>query len=112
VPTPPPPEHSRWKPGQSGNPKGYSRGRRAVDHVLELIEEKDADRAVAEVWFKAILERDFRYFKEYLDRRDGKVADRHEHDFANFTDEELRAILSGSPDRSGEAGPDAPDPES
>jgi len=67
---------TQFQPGQSGNPAGYSRERRAVDHLLELIAEKGADKAIAQRWLQAILEGDFRYMREYLDRRDGKVANR------------------------------------
>ena len=61
-----------WQPGESGNPAGYSRGRRAIDDLLELIHEKGADRAISVKWLQLMLEGDFRYFKEYLDRKDGK----------------------------------------
>jgi hypothetical protein len=70
-----PPKESQWKPGQSGNPAGYSRGRRAVDDLLDLIREKNSDRTIAEKWLNCMLEGDFRYMKEYLERRDGKVQD-------------------------------------
>ena len=63
----------RYKPGQTGNPKGYSRGRRAIDHLLELIEQEQLDKAIAQRWLDAILGGDFRYMREYLERRDGKV---------------------------------------
>ena len=62
-----------WKPGQSGNPAGYSRGRREVDKLLDVIDERNADRQVQIIWLKRILEGDFRYFKEYIDRKDGKI---------------------------------------
>jgi hypothetical protein len=62
-----------WKPGQSGNPAGSSKGRRATSELLKLIDEKGADRAIAVKWLNAILEGDFRYFKEFLDRIEGKV---------------------------------------
>jgi len=61
-----------WQPGQSGNPAGYSRGRRAIDDLLELIHEKGQERAVSEVWLQSMLAGDFRFFKEYLDRKDGQ----------------------------------------
>lgn len=61
-----------WQPGESGNPAGYSRGRRAIDDLLELIHEKNADRALSVKWLQLMLEGDFRYFKEYLERRDGQ----------------------------------------
>ncbi len=62
-----------WQKGQSGNPKGYSRGRRAIDHLMDLIEEEDLDKIIAKKWKDMIMDGDFRYMKEYLDRRDGKV---------------------------------------
>jgi hypothetical protein len=64
-----------WKPGQSGNPNGYSRGRRTTDAILKLIAEKGAEEAIARVWLKALLEGDFRFFKEFLDRTEGKTPD-------------------------------------
>jgi hypothetical protein len=76
VPTPPPPEHSRWKKGQSGNPAGYSRDRRTSAAIVRLIDEKGATDAIARVWLKAMLEGDFRYFREFLERTEGKVPDR------------------------------------
>jgi hypothetical protein len=69
----PPPVHTRWKPGQPGNPNGYSRGRRTTDAILRLIAEKGAEEAIARVWLKALLEGDFRFFKEFLDRTEGKT---------------------------------------
>lgn len=74
MPTPPPPEHTRWKPGQSGNPQGYSRGRRQIDDLIQLIEEtKGAERAISRAWLKQILGGSLPHLKEYLERRDGKV---------------------------------------
>ena len=74
MPSPPPPEHTRWKPGQSGNPKGYSRGRRQIDDLIRLIEETDgAERAISKAWLKQILSGSLPHLKEYLDRRDGKI---------------------------------------
>ncbi len=64
----------QWQKGQSGNPGGYSRGRRAVDHLLDLIGERDANRTIAELWLSQIQSGNFQFFKEYLERRDGKVA--------------------------------------
>jgi hypothetical protein len=65
-----------WQPGQSGNPAGYSRKRRATDNLLSLIDRGEADDQIAEMWLKMILSGDFRFFKEYLDRTEGKVPDR------------------------------------
>jgi len=65
---------SQFKRGQSGNPAGYSRGRRATDTLLALIDEVGADKAIAKRWLKSILDGDFRYFKEYLERVEGPAA--------------------------------------
>ncbi len=70
-----PPKEYQFKPGQAGNPAGYSRGRRAVDDLLDLIAEKKADRAIAAKWLEMMLKGDFRYLQAYLERRDGKVKD-------------------------------------
>ncbi len=42
----PKPENLRppWPPGTSGNPAGYSRGRRISDAIVKLIEEMALDR--------------------------------------------------------------------
>jgi hypothetical protein len=65
MPTPPPPEHSRWKPGQSGNPAGYSRGRRTRDLLRRLIDERGCEEEVALVLVAKALGR-----TEWLDGRE------------------------------------------
>jgi hypothetical protein len=97
----------QFKPGQSGNPGGRPKGRRAVDDLLDLIQEKGADRAVAVKWLEAILAGDFRYMKEYLERKDGKVPDRIQADVSNKT-QTLRDFLDGNdePGPEGEASED------
>jgi hypothetical protein len=72
VPPIPPKEH-QFKPGQSGNPNGYSRSRRITDALLDLIAEHKADRTLANVWLKAALQGDYRFFRELLDRTEGPV---------------------------------------
>lgn len=62
-----------WPKGVSGNPKGYSRGRRLIDELEEFIAEKGDKPAILARWLKGILGPDFRYFKEYIERRDGKA---------------------------------------
>lgn len=69
----------QFKPGQSGNPNGYSRGRRQIDDLLELIQETaGAERAISKAWLKRLLNGEFQHLKEYLDRRDGKLANKVE----------------------------------
>lgn len=62
-----------WKPGESGNPVGHSKGRRQTADLLALIEETGATRAISKVWLRAILAGDFTFLREYLDRSEGKV---------------------------------------
>lgn len=70
----PPPEHTRWKPGQTGNPNGYSRKRRQIDDLLALIDETaGAERAISKAWLKELLKGNIAHLREYLDRRDGPV---------------------------------------
>lgn len=64
----------RFKPGQSGNPRGRPPRKAAFDALVNLVDEKDAARAIAQVWLDKILAGDFAYFRAYLERSDGKVS--------------------------------------
>ena len=46
--------------------------------MLKLVDAKLADPAIATMWLKNVLQGDFRFFKEYLDRTEGKVPDKVE----------------------------------
>lgn len=60
--------------GVSGNPKGRPPKGQAFADLLELIEETAGSRrAIAKVWLQKILKGEFQYFREYLERSDGKV---------------------------------------
>lgn len=63
-----------WPKGVSGNPKGYSRGRRQIDDLMELINSEKSEREISQVWLKCIMDGNFVFLREYLERRDGKVA--------------------------------------
>ena len=42
MPTPPPPEHSKWKPGVSGNPAGRPPGSKSMSTVIrEMLEDEN-----------------------------------------------------------------------
>lgn len=71
-----------WQPGQSGNPEGYSRARRFSDRLMRFIEENGKSDDVLRVWVGAALgdaellgtnRPDFAFFREMLDRLEGKV---------------------------------------
>ena len=63
----------RWQPGQSGNPRGRPPRKAAVEAMFDLIDETNGSRAIAQVWLSRMLAGDYPFFKEYLDRCDGKV---------------------------------------
>lgn len=65
---------TQFKPGQSGNPNGRPPRGRAFADLLQLIEETPgAERAISKVWLQQILKGNHSYFKEYIERSDGKV---------------------------------------
>ena len=67
-------EKHKFRKGVSGNPKGRPPKGQAFADLLELIEETaGARRAIAKVWLQKILKGEFQYFREYLERSDGKV---------------------------------------
>ena len=65
---------TQFKKGASGNSAGYSRGRRQIDDLIELIGLEKSERDISRIWLQNILDVNFAFLKEYLDRRDGKVA--------------------------------------
>jgi hypothetical protein len=65
---------TQFKKGASGNSAGYSRGRRQIDDLIELIGLEKSERDISRIWLQNILDGNFAFLKEYLDRRDGKVA--------------------------------------
>ena len=69
-----------WKPGQSGNPKGRLKQKPMTD-ALKALMDKDDGAAIKVLIQKAYDEAkggDFRYFKEIMDRIDGKVIEQIE----------------------------------
>lgn len=62
-----------WPKGVSGNPKGRSAKGRAFDDFLKLLEENPEERReLSKVWLARCKAGDFQFFREYLDRSDGK----------------------------------------
>jgi hypothetical protein len=81
----PPPVHSRFRPGQSGNPAGRSRGRSVTERLLRLLESDRLDgvelapgttvaHAVAETLIREALKGKHQALAMLLDRCEGKVA--------------------------------------
>ena len=72
---PPNPQNlTPYPKGVSGNPKGRPPKGRAFADLLQLIEETPgAQRALSKVWLQQMLKGNLGYFKEYVERSDGKV---------------------------------------
>lgn len=63
-----------WPKGVSGNPKGRPPKGAAFADLIQLIEETPgAERAISKVWLQQILKGNLGYFKEFIERSDGKV---------------------------------------
>jgi hypothetical protein len=69
------------KPGETHNPNGRPKGESLTTKIRRVLDEPDrkhgtkADALIAEA-VKRARRGDFRFFKELIDRRDGKVPDR------------------------------------
>ena len=83
---PNPSPETRFQPGNTSG-KGAPRGPRITTRLLKLLEERKSDEDVAEVWLAAALgdeemlrgrKPNFAFFKELLDRVEGKPADKLE----------------------------------
>jgi hypothetical protein len=76
-----PPAHARFKPGQSGNPNGRPRETSLTAIIRRVLAEADEEHGtkgekLIAVALRAADKGDFRYFKELIERNDGKVPDR------------------------------------
>ena len=67
-----------FKPGVSGNPSGRPSTRRLTAKLREALDKNDGEmvKALVNVACQRALKGDFRYFKEIIDRVEGKVPDR------------------------------------
>ena len=77
-----PPKEHRFKPGQSGNPKGRPKGTSITARLKRIMEQDDGNvaEALAKAATKAALKGDYRFWKEIIDRIDGKVPDKVQSD--------------------------------
>ena len=74
---PPNPQNLRprppWPKGVSGNPKGRPPRALAFEDFLKLLDENPEERReLSKVWLARCKAGDFQFFREYLDRSDGK----------------------------------------
>jgi hypothetical protein len=78
----PPPAEYRWKPGQSGNPKGRPKGKSITECVRETLERelngKVTTQILAETVVKHALQGKYPFLKELWDRLEGRPEEKHE----------------------------------
>jgi hypothetical protein len=77
-----PKEDTQFKPGQSGNPAGKPVGAGGLTRVLKRLLKDNNGEITEKMAMQAIehaMQGDFRYFKEIIDRTDGKVPDAMHH---------------------------------
>ena len=101
MPTPPPPEHARWKPGQSGNPAGSNRKQRLTGAVHRLLDKRGQEARFVKVGLEAALGGDFRFWSYLFDRVDGKMSAGEGADDGGKLGEILDEILAGGADPAG-----------
>lgn len=73
-----------WKPGQSGNPAGYSAKREIQDHLVKILHRIDKEgstlgQAICEKAVSEALEGSVQHFVAIADRVDGKPRQAIEH---------------------------------
>jgi hypothetical protein len=90
MPTPPPPENTRFKPGQSGNRRGRPKGTSVSDRLRKVLQagkigdtklprgKKVAD-LLTELILKKALKGDAKFLHILLDRSEGKAPETVEH---------------------------------
>lgn len=104
------PEHTRWKPGQSGNPSGKPKAAYSKDQIkaritnwmaepVAVLEDRlkegklsGLDAMICAVIITAVKSGDFTRLNGLLDRTLGKVKDEIEQTIRNVTDEDLESI--------------------
>lgn len=67
-----------WKPGQSGNPNGRPKRKSFIELLHEHIEAQDSEKELIAVFHQMLLEKHQYAWKEFLERRDGKVKEQVE----------------------------------
>lgn len=79
-----------FKPGQSGNPKGYPKGKKNFKTLMREAIEKIAnangqtvdelEAKIFQVGFKKALSGDYKFYQDYMDRTHDKPVQKHDVD--------------------------------
>ena len=96
----------RFRPGESGNPRGRPLERPLTAALREVLDANDGEliKTLVQVAIDKAKGGDFRFWKELMDRSDGKVVDRVEHSgrvdspisqekYENMSDEQLARLM-------------------
>lgn len=78
---------TRFKKGQSGNPSGKAKGTVSLTVALKkrLAEHPELIGEVVDTWIREAISGNFPFFKELLERLDGKLAEKIEAGATVFT---------------------------
>ena len=90
----------QFRPGESGNPTGRPTERPLTVALRDALDANDGElvETLAQVAIDKAKGGDFRYFKEIMDRVDGKVTDKVQHDGQLGIFSQLVADRKGVPD--------------
>lgn len=68
-----PPLGKPWQKGQSGNSQGHSKARRVTAALLKQLDNPEIQERLAQIWIEQAAMGNFQFFREILDRTEGKV---------------------------------------
>ncbi len=112
-------EKTKWEKGQTGNPGGFSKGRRLSSQISDFLSQPENAELIKKVILGAFLgdkeligtdkngvqrEPNLAWFEGVMNRIEGKVADKNEISFPAHGDSEVDAALQSLAGGSGEAG--------
>lgn len=89
----------QFKPGQSGNPGGYSRKARLTTALIKRLDEKGLDDEFVKAGMDAALQGDFHFWRYIFDRIDGPMKpedDASEGTLKELVDEAEKRAISRS----------------
>ena len=95
-----PPPECRWKPGQSGNPRGRPVERPITQAIREALDAGDiaSVKELAATGLRRARAGDFRFWREVLDRLDGPVRQELAADVTMRSADELIAEMDAAGD--------------
>lgn len=68
-----PPKEYQWQKGQSGNPHGHSKSRRVTAALMKQLDKPEIQERLVQIWLEQAAKGNFQFFRELLDRSEGKV---------------------------------------